>query len=81
MYKRNHLFTLKGAMKKLCLSDKGEKYGLKCIQEKHKNFIWLLCRIIFWFQGEENKKLKEAYNFNLPEIVSKARYHTEKNIR
>uniref|UniRef100_A0A8W8ML29 Uncharacterized protein n=1 Tax=Magallana gigas TaxID=29159 RepID=A0A8W8ML29_MAGGI len=84
MYERNHLSTLKEAFSTLCTGEEGEKYGLKMnlnsiFQRSIKILLGYYSETQLDSKVKELERFRKAYNFNLPDIVGKARYHTEKN--
>ena len=84
LYERNYLQTLKEAFNTLCTGEEGEKYGLKVnlnsiFQRSMKILAGYYSEAKLDSKVKELERFKKAYNFNLPDIVGKARYHTEKN--
>ncbi|XP_062576294.1 uncharacterized protein LOC134238193 isoform X2 [Saccostrea cucullata] len=84
MYERNYLTTLKEAFTSLCTGEEEEKHGLKVnlnsiFQRSIKILLGYYSEAQLDAKVKELERFRKAYNFNLPDIVGKARYHTEKN--
>ncbi|KAJ8321248.1 hypothetical protein KUTeg_001199 [Tegillarca granosa] len=84
MYKREHLTMLEEAFNKLCMSEDGEKHGLKVnlnsiFQRSAKILSGYFSESKLDKQMKELDKFRKAYNSKLPELIDKAKYHTEKN--
>ena len=83
MYTTGNLAVLREAITKLCTSEGGEKPGLKV---NLNSIFQRSLKILKGYYAESSqisrkkqlKSFKETYDFNLPEIIVKARYYTEK---